>query len=516
VFRRFTRRPFSDTSSALPEVTTLDLCYLTDLRFPGGTSTSLATEIRAAHRAGYRVGVLQVDSSLCRNRMTHPLLQTALDAGEAIRIRPGEPVRARLTLVRHPHVLAQSLNGRLPLDTDQVVMICGQVPVDGDGRLIYVPNQVHANCEEATGCTPTWWPVSAKVRASLSDAELPLAAEDWVETIDLSEWPVVPVRTITTGTNNEESPHRVYAIGRHGRDHPMKWPADPDVIRMVYPEVADIEVRILGGATHPVTRLGGTPANWSILGYGTVSPADFLAGLDGVVYFPHPDLIEAFGRNVLEALASGVVTVAPPQIAAAFRGACIAAEPEDAIPALRELWSDPSRWVSVAETGRRIVEEHFSTDVFTARLAALCGPPEPTSPMRAAPNLDLVPPGLRSQRPVILFTLFGADAQAVESTLQTLAAARDRECGFHPILVINGPRPTLASELGVMCTSVTGQRTWQGEGTWPEYLRRRLRQLASAHRADWVTPCDLSSPLAWISLGVHIERTDDVDSAEHF
>ena len=37
--------------------TPLDVLYLTDLRFPGGTSSSLVEEVRALSAAGYRVGV---------------------------------------------------------------------------------------------------------------------------------------------------------------------------------------------------------------------------------------------------------------------------------------------------------------------------------------------------------------------------------------------------------------------------------------------------------------------------
>jgi hypothetical protein len=507
---RFARRLASARSSPRAEVTALDVCYLTDLRFPGGTSTSLATEIRAAYQAGYRVGVMQIDSVRLRHdRMTHPLLQTCLDAGEAIRILPGEPVQARLTLVRHPYVLARSLGGRLPLNTEQVIVICGQVPVDGDGRVLYSPTEVQANCEEATGHAPTWWPVSGRVRTALAESDVPLASEDWVETIDIAAWPVVETQTSSTDLSRSDTPPRRYVIGRHGRDDPMKWPVDPDVIRSVYPEADDIEVRILGGATHAIDRLGISPANWTVLGYGAKPSSTFLAELDAFVYYPHPDLIEAFGRNVLEALASGVVSIAPPQIAEAFHGACLAAEPADALPTLRAVWADPTRWASLAAAGRQIVEEHFSTDVLSSRLTFLCGAPMGRTRSRAAADLKLVPAGLRSQRPVILFTLLGVGTPAVKKALRTLAAARDREGGFHPVLVINGPRPALAQNLGITCASITGKRTWQGEGSWPEYVRRRLRQLASTHHADSVVPYDPTSPIAWISLGALIGRSND-------
>ena len=46
--------------------TWVDILYVTELRFPGGSSSSLVEEALAATAAGYRVGVLQCTSSSSR------------------------------------------------------------------------------------------------------------------------------------------------------------------------------------------------------------------------------------------------------------------------------------------------------------------------------------------------------------------------------------------------------------------------------------------------------------------
>ena len=53
------------------------------------------------------------------------------------------------------------------------------------------------------------------------------------------------------------------------------------------------------------------PANWLVYDYDEVSVRSFLFQIDFYVYFPHPRMIEAFGRAILEALASGCVVILP-------------------------------------------------------------------------------------------------------------------------------------------------------------------------------------------------------------
>ncbi len=63
-------------------------------------------------------------------------------------------------------------------------------------------------------------------------------------------------------------------------------------------------MRVLGGADAVADVLGEVPPAWEVFPFGSVDPAEFLAGLDAFVYYHHRDLDEAFGRTVLEALAA--------------------------------------------------------------------------------------------------------------------------------------------------------------------------------------------------------------------
>ena len=318
-----------------PAATALDVLFITDLRFPGGTSTSLASEITAAAAAGYTVGVLHLASPrLGASAAVHPLLRRLLDGRVALLVLPGEPVVAALTVVKHPMAFAVPVGGPLPVTTEQVVVATGQVPADA-AAVYYDAVQVDAHIAEALGRRPRWAPVSATVRSSLHGVEF--ADEEWSEIIDIDAWR----RT----NNHDDETHQDepiddladerLVIGRHSRPDRLKWPDVVDDLTAVYPTDGSVRVRVLGGADAVVDVLGAVPDAWDVLPFGSLAPQAFLAELDVFVYYHHRDLTEAFGRTILEALAVGIAVVVPHHFETTFGDACIYAEPQLALAELR-------------------------------------------------------------------------------------------------------------------------------------------------------------------------------------
>ncbi len=181
-FRRTDRAADGDE----PTPRAFDVVVVTDLRFPGGTSSSLVDEIIAATDAGYRIGLLHLaNPRLGRSLPVHPGLRSLCDGGRAHLLLPGEPATARLAVVKHPMVLADWPGGRFPVDVDQVLVTVGQVPADRHGDY-YDPGNVDRGITEAFGHRPRWAPVSPAVRATLTGVDL--TDDDWVEVIDLDAW----------------------------------------------------------------------------------------------------------------------------------------------------------------------------------------------------------------------------------------------------------------------------------------------------------------------------------------
>jgi hypothetical protein len=482
-----------------------DVVAATDLRFPGGTSSSLVGEIMAATNAGYRIGLVHLaNPRLGRALPVHPGLRSLIDSGQAQLLLAGEPATARLGLVKHPMVFAEWAGGRLPIDVERVLITVGQVPADRHGAY-YDPAVVDAAVAEAFGAPPRWAPVSDAVRATLSGVEL--TDDDWVEVIDLAAWSTG--RTTTPhGEAGGDPADRPLVIGRHSRPDPRKWPASADEIRAAYPVDGSVRVRILGGADAAVELLGEVPEHWEVLPFGSVTAQDFLAGLDAFVYFHHPDLTEAFGRTILEAIAAGVPAVVPSHFEPLFGEACLYATPDTAVDTVRALVADPDARQRHVERASEIARERFGHDAHVARLAALIGPPaaRPTGPA-APPQLDLAPVGHRHAVATTLIACLGAKRKEIERLLRSLDRQRRHAVGFVPVVITTISRPPLADELGIETRSITNRSRWSDTEPWESYAQRRLRQLASHYGADNIIVTDPAHPDAWIAMQLRPPRS---------
>ena len=96
------------TDPQTPPPGRLDIVVISDLRFPGGSSTSLAEELTAAAAGRYRTGLVHlVSPRLGRGLPVHPDIERLVDDGVTRFIPPGEHVQARLAIVKHPMVFAE-------------------------------------------------------------------------------------------------------------------------------------------------------------------------------------------------------------------------------------------------------------------------------------------------------------------------------------------------------------------------------------------------------------------------
>lgn len=480
------------------------MVILCDLRFPGGTSTSIAAEIDAATAAGYRIGLAHLDASrLTTDRPIHPALRHRLDRGAATLVLPGQRAEASLVEIRHPMVFAQDLGGSLPLVTDQVVLVAGQVPADRDGTVHYDPATVDRHATAALGHRPVWRPIGPVVRAALQPVadtgDLGLG-EDWVEIIDPRAW--------DAGRTGPQNPHRPI-IGRHSRPSALKWPATRDALLAAYPDEApgpeSITVRVLGGTTGVADVLGREPHHWEVHEFGTLDPATFLAGLDVFVYQHHPDLVEAFGRTVLEALAAGVPAVVPATLASTFGDACRYASPDEVRGVVTELCRDPEAWRAQVTRGRAVVAERFSPTAHVERLTALIGAPprRRSSSLLTPPDVDAIPRRQRAGLPTVLIAALGATPEELIRLVDAVADHRDSTGGFVPVIVATERTPERAAVRGVTVATITHRRNHREDpDRWPDYAQRRLSQLARHHGATSITVADLTHPDAWIALRV--------------
>jgi glycosyltransferase involved in cell wall biosynthesis len=402
---------------------------LTDFRYPGGNSSAVVAEIRAQARAGLSTVLVQIPSPHLRpTRPFHGGVVDCLRAGDAELAVEGDTVSARVLVIRQPRIFTRDIP-RLPhLEADEIVMIVNQTPRDiVTGSLYYDLDEVRERVEARFGGRVRWVGISPATRDEVlaTRPDFPLADTDWHEIIAVDDW----------RTDRSTPVDVVPVIGRHSRPDPKKWPGTAQEILAAYPATPEVKVRILGGAEPATELIGHTPESWQVLPFGFVDPATFLRSIDFFVYFHDPGLVEAFGRTVLEAMASGAPAILPATFQPLFQDAAIYATPGEVARLVRDLHRDWPRYLKISERARSFVEQRFGPESHIERLRALgvtSGGTE-TSPAaaRGRPALDYgriggLDPTARSQRQLA----------AAAEWIHALESERDRWRELHAAVLV--------------------------------------------------------------------------------
>jgi hypothetical protein len=236
-----------------------DIVLLSDLRYPGGNSASLAEEIKAQSRAGYSTGLVHLRAPhMVRPRSFNRRVISCLSSGLAELVPARRQVRARALVIRQPRLFAEAISEPLRVEADTKMMVVNHPPVDrlrGPGDPYYDVAVVRDRLTALLGDVQ-WAPIGPLVRQALMDQGVPLnlRTDDWVNILDVDEWRVD--RSRFRGVRP--------VIGLHSRGHLSKWPAARAEILAAYPADDGVEVKVLGGADPAIQLLGHQPPNWTV------------------------------------------------------------------------------------------------------------------------------------------------------------------------------------------------------------------------------------------------------------
>ena len=350
----------------------LDVLMVADPRFPGGTSTALAAEVRALTDAGYRVGLAAMAGPLLpARRGAHPEIAALLSDGALIPVPPGTPAAARLACVHHPTVLADWPAGPWRLTADETVIIAHHPPVDATGTPQYDLARIGEVTADLFG-PAVWAPVGPAARrafAGLPGAP-PLTASDWVNTLNSADWP-----------GPRAAPFAARAtLGRHSRPGAEKWPDTRAELLQAYPDAPDIRVRLMGWDDRLDARFAPRPAGWQVLPFGALPVRRFVTSIDYFAYYHGSTWIEAFGRAPLEAMAAGLPVFLPPSFADLFHEGAVYSPPTDVADRVRALHADPAAYARQSARAATVVADLYGPARAVARVADRIGPPRPAAP----------------------------------------------------------------------------------------------------------------------------------------
>ncbi len=441
------------------------MLIVADIRFPGGTSTAVASDIQALSKAGYAVGLVAVASSVLRQpRAQHASIQSLIEKGAVVLVPQREAVSARLCLLHHPQCFTGYPQLPWKIKADIIRLIVHHPPVDAMGEPYYDHAQINQVVTDVIG-PAVWAPVGPKVRSAflgLSNAPA-LADEDWVNIIDPDLYRVqrqgfVPSRPI---------------IGRHSRPDPQKWPDTRKTFLQAYPDHSGIKVRLMGYGTELDAVVGKRPDSWEVLSFGAMPVRSFLGSLDYFVYFHSETWIEAFGRSVLEAMAAGAVVVLPDHFEPLFGEGAIYCEPAKVADTVLKLHANPTEYSRQSEIGPDLVQERFSLATGVARVADLIGPPKKTT--------SYTKPGFGRGK-VLYITSNGV---GMGHLTRALAVARRLPDNIEPIIVSMSKAFGVAETDGFTCEYLTYHKSiGMDYDRWHVHLEREVSEMLAYYRPD--------------------------------
>ncbi|WP_299819915.1 hypothetical protein [uncultured Jannaschia sp.] len=308
-----------------------------DPRFPGGTSSAVAAEIRALAPA-VDLRVVGIETAMFRGREVNTALSDALE-GEGLDLVWAPPVVRADTIVFH-NPSALKFDTALPVrfSCASAVLVTHENflrPGGGEGFDV-------AHClsllESRLVASSRWLaPVSATNRRSVeewlrqTDASWALTPFDWFNICDM------PVRPPTRAPRDRR--------GRHSRPGAEKFPPTEWMLRH-FPAHAE-RVVILGGDGF-LSEPDDVPAHWDLRRFGETEVARFLEEIDFFVYFTHPLWRESFGRVIAEAIAAGKVVLTDPATAENFGPAVVATGPEEVDATIARFLAAPAEYAAFA------------------------------------------------------------------------------------------------------------------------------------------------------------------------
>lgn len=346
-----------------PDTPELDIVLAGDWTRFGGPQKSMMEEIRALLKDEVKVGIMSLEAGRFMERVPRPLcspIQELINEGLVSQVLPDDQVEVDLLILRYPPILQFVGPASTAINAKRAVILANQAPSELDGSDIrYLIEDCEKNAERFFTCPYIWVPQGPQVREALVQGGLSstrMTEFDMPGIIDPEEWYVA--RAGFRGA--------IPVAGRHSRDNDMKWPDNASDLKKVYPVDGKLDVRVMGGAKAPLKVLGYalTPPGWTIYEADEVPVKTFLAGLDYFVFYQHSRAVEAFGRAILEAIASGVLVILPPHFEPVFGVAAVYREMNDVLSTIREFHNDRDLYSSQVRGAMAVVEEKFSHESY--------------------------------------------------------------------------------------------------------------------------------------------------------
>lgn len=456
-----------------------DILLVSDFRFPGGTSSAIAEEIKANAAAGYRTALIHLEApNLTYPYPINPRIRTLIDAGLADLVDPDQSIHTRLAIAHNPFVLQDLPIRGLNIRAEQRLLVVDQAPLTADGEACYDVDKVRLHADETLDGEVLWAPVGPMVRGQLDRLAVrpPMADTDWPSVIDPAVW------SMPRDQLCDELP----VIGRHSLPDRRKWPDTREETLAAYPDDTRFLVRVLGGAPFLLELVGGRPHNWRVWGFNAQSPVKFLRQIDFFVYFHHSRWVEAFGCAIMEAMASGAVVILPCHFQSTFGDGALYGQPADVPELVLRYRADRQAYRAQSERARHQVHECFTHGVHAQRLAELIGPSRERS-VAVSRNASAALPQARSAPSESRVLFISTNGIGMGHLTRLLAIARRLPPSIEPVFATMSQGLRVVPQMGYLAEYIP-HPTHLGcdVNHWNKYLRQEINELIAFYRAGAV------------------------------
>ncbi|MGP5191816.1 glycosyltransferase [Vreelandella alkaliphila] len=341
----------------------VDVCIVTDLRFPGGNASTTITEVEKLLKEGKSVRLIHLPSKVSERKPISKKYMHLLDCID-LEHYSLSLVQCKRLIVRHPGTVLSKYfkNVVKKINAEKTAVIVNNSIYRADGSFAYEPDDFLDTIKSSLDKNVLIYPLSPVIRdeiSALATAKgMGVGTFDWTPVFSEKEFPMRKLRTRDDG---------VIRIGKHGRDQVDKWPDDIELLKQAYPSQKGIEVNILGGIDALKKKLGIRPVDWKVYAFGELEPNVFLHKLDYFVYFPSTNLNEAFGRVVVEALYKGLPCILPLRFKKIFGDLCFYCNENEVFEKIVELeknWLDLEKH---CERARLKAVDLYGVDVLIGR-----------------------------------------------------------------------------------------------------------------------------------------------------
>ncbi|MCY1126103.1 hypothetical protein OU426_04485 [Frigidibacter sp. RF13] len=312
------------------------IAYLIEPRFPGGTSSAVAAELRAIEPM-VRPVIHDAASAMFPKRALAQVLTDTLADLRLPLLDGDRPVSAEMVVVHNPAFLKfQSDLGRPIYCRDLVVVTHENFLRPGNVEAFDIGKCLGALDRASLSLNKWLAPVSPSNRETVAEwlaiaepkirQRWRLAPSDWFNIID--------------HPRARPRPQPRDRRGRLSRPGWEKFPAPAD-LDLCFPATA--ETNLILGADH-LLKADIVRPHWRLLPFGMLPVASFFEEIDFLVHFTAPGWRESFGRVLAEGIASGKVVLSDPETAANFGGAVIGCQPAQVDALIGHYIAEPAAY----------------------------------------------------------------------------------------------------------------------------------------------------------------------------